>query len=263
MNELVASEKQLPGTLPELSKFVLVGREKLTAVRAEIRAIKKVGLAKEVHEQKLREAQAIAEAVLDAEVRIGELTAAMPKASGGQPFHQDSTMDTAVQSTKKQALEEIGLTEKQANRFETLAKHPEVVEQAKADARSRNDIVNRSNVLKAIAETREPKRDIVKEAKEKHEAFKQSGVDDVVSIQEVQADKQNKKIIYADKAKEIIKLLNSILNYGTGTEPEEAYEMVSQCFTSRESAVFAQECRMAIEIIKILEGAFNGKTQRD
>lgn len=258
MNELVASEKQLPGTLPELSKFVLVGREKLTAVRAEIRAIKKVGLAKEVHEQKLREAQAIAEAVLDAEVRIGELTAAMPKEK-----NQYSAVDSGVHSTKKDALDEIGLSERQANRFETLAKHPEVVEQAKADARSRNDIVNRSNVLKAIAETKEPKRNIVKEAKEKHEAFKQAATEDVISIQAAHADQQNRKIIYADKAKETIKLLSSILNYGTGTEPEEAYEMVSQCFTSRESAVFAQECRMAIEIIKILEGAFNGKTQRD
>jgi len=258
MNEIAITQKQLPGTLPELSKFVLVGREKLTAVRAEIRAIKKVGLAKEVHEQKLREAQDIAEAVLDAEVQIGRLTAAMQKEK-----NQHTAVDSGVHSTKKQALEEIGLTERQANRFETLAKHPEIVEQAKTDARSRNDIVNRSNVLKAIAGTREPKRDIVKEAKEKHEAFKQSGVDDVVSIQEVQADKQNKKIIYADKAKETIKLLNSILNYGTGTEPEELNEMVTQSFSSRECAVFAQECRMAVEIIKILEGAFNGKTQRD
>ena len=31
-------------TLEELAKFVLIGREKLTAVRAEIRAIQKVGL---------------------------------------------------------------------------------------------------------------------------------------------------------------------------------------------------------------------------
>ena len=82
MNEIVTNTANLPANIEDLSKFVLVGREKLTAVRAEIRAIQKVGLAKEVHEQKLREAQDIADAVLDAEVRIGELTRAMPKAQG-------------------------------------------------------------------------------------------------------------------------------------------------------------------------------------
>ena len=62
---------------------MLVGREKLVAVRAEIRAIDKVGLAKEVREQKLQEAQAISEAVLDAEVKIGELMRSVPKATKG------------------------------------------------------------------------------------------------------------------------------------------------------------------------------------
>jgi len=51
--------------------------------------------------------------------------------------NQHTAVDSGVHSTKKQALEEIGLTERQANRFETLAKHPEVVEQAKADAQKR------------------------------------------------------------------------------------------------------------------------------
>lgn len=55
MNDITTRNDYLPATVTELSKFVLVGREKLNAVRAEIRAIDKVGLAQEVHEQKLRE----------------------------------------------------------------------------------------------------------------------------------------------------------------------------------------------------------------
>ena len=59
MGELIVSgENKLPASLDDLSKFVLVGREKLVAVRAEIRAIEKVGLAQEVRKQKLSEAQA-------------------------------------------------------------------------------------------------------------------------------------------------------------------------------------------------------------
>lgn len=82
MDALMTSPKyELPATVEDLSKFVLIGREELVAVRAEIRAIEKVGLAKSVREQKLQEAQLISEAVLDAEVRIGQLMKEIPKAT--------------------------------------------------------------------------------------------------------------------------------------------------------------------------------------
>ena len=93
MNEITVQAKQLPDNLPDLAAFVLVGREKLTAVRAEIRAIDKLQLAEDVRQQKRDEAQMLSEALLDAEVRIGELTKAIPKAppdrgnqyTGGKP----------------------------------------------------------------------------------------------------------------------------------------------------------------------------------
>ena len=94
MNNLTTTNAQLPTTFEDLSKFVLIGREKLTAVRAEIRAIDKVGLAEEVRKQKLEEAQAISEAVLDAEVKIGELMAKVPKAQGKRTDKKPT--DTAV-----------------------------------------------------------------------------------------------------------------------------------------------------------------------
>lgn len=149
MQSIVPTSTNLPANIEDLSKFVLIGREKLVAVRAEIRAIEKVGLAQEVREQKLREAQDISEAVLDAEVRIGELMAKVPKATGGQPYQARSTMDTAVQS-KKDIIEQAGFTVKQVQRFETLAAHPEIVAQAKAEARENDDIVSRSLVLNMV-----------------------------------------------------------------------------------------------------------------
>ena len=60
-------------------------------------------------------------------------------------------MDSSVhKQTKKQAIENAGFTQKQAQRFETLASHPELVEQAKAEARENDDIVSRSAVLNKI-----------------------------------------------------------------------------------------------------------------
>lgn len=79
-----------------------------------------------------------AEAVLDAEMQIGKLTAAMPKAShdrGNQYTGGKQTTVSDSQKPKTEALKEIGISEKQAQRFETLAKHPEIVEQAKESAR--------------------------------------------------------------------------------------------------------------------------------
>lgn len=146
MNEITTNKTQLPTTIDELSKFALIGREKLVAVRAEIRAIEKVGLAEEVRKQKMAEAQEIAEAVLDAETKLGELMAKVPKAQGKRTDKKPT--DTAV--GKYDVIKEAGFTPKQVERFETLAKNPDIVEQAKAEARENDDIVSRSLVLNMV-----------------------------------------------------------------------------------------------------------------
>lgn len=148
MSEIITTSTNLPTTIDDLSRFVLIGREKLVSVRAEIRAIEKVGLAQEVREQKLREAQDISEAVLDAEVRIGELMAKVPKAQGKRTDTQ--LLPTAGQKSKSEVFSEMGFTHSQIQRFETLASHPEIVAQAKAEARENDDIVSRSLVLNMV-----------------------------------------------------------------------------------------------------------------
>ena len=127
MNDIQIRPENLPANIDDLAKFALIGREKLVAVRAEIRAIERVGLAQEVREQKLREAQEISEAVLDAEVRIGELMAKVPK----QNTHNRAAIrpDNGVQS-KTDIIHEAGLTPRQVSRFQTLAANPELVAQA-------------------------------------------------------------------------------------------------------------------------------------
>ena len=109
---VIVVNNHLPSSVDDLAKFVLVGREKLVAVRAEIRAIEKVGLAQEVREQKLREAQDISEAVLDAEVRIGELMAKVPTQSR---YNAAKRQDTDVRSfqTKTEVIQQAGFTPKQ------------------------------------------------------------------------------------------------------------------------------------------------------
>ena len=149
---IVSTENRLPSNIEDLSKFVLVGREKLVSVRAEIRAITKVGLAQEVREQKLQEAQDIAEAVLDAEVRIGELMREVPKANNGgaNQYQAKTTPVSQEQKSKADVIRGAGFTPKQVQRFEQLAAHPEIVAQAKVEARENDDIVSRSQVLNMV-----------------------------------------------------------------------------------------------------------------
>lgn len=150
-NELATvNDAQLPATLEDLSKFALIGRDKLQAVRAEIAAIKKVGLASEVLEQKRAEAQEIAELVTLSEMRMGEMLKEIPKATpNNNPFHENHTGVNLVKP-KSDVLEEIGLNRMTANRFEQMADHPEIVQQAIAEAREHDDIVSRAAVLKKI-----------------------------------------------------------------------------------------------------------------
>ena len=198
MNELTTKTIQLPDNVEDLAKFTLIGREKLNAVRAEIRAIEKVGLAKEVHEQKLQEAQEIAEAVLDAEAKIGELTSKMETAKGFASTIKDSGVPNV---TKQKQLEQIGITEKQKQRFETLARHPETVERAKEDARAEGRIVTRQDVLNRIAPPKSEKqriKDIKDKAREEHKTFEESSKNGVVNFEDIKNDKDNIELVALD-----------------------------------------------------------------
>jgi hypothetical protein len=142
---IITVNQQLPSTIEDLAKFVLIGRDRMAAVRAEIRAIDKLGLASTVYKQKLQEAQDIAEIVLDAEVKMGEMIGAMPKAKN----QYESARDTDV-PTKIEAIESIGFSKKQAQRLEGMARNPEIVAQAKAEARDEGRIITQGEVLKEI-----------------------------------------------------------------------------------------------------------------
>lgn len=214
MNELTAKTIQLPDNVEDLAKFTLIGREKLNAVRAEIRAIEKVGLAKEVHEQKLQEAQEIAEAVLDAEAKIGELTSRMETAKGFASTIKDSGVPNV---TKQKQLEQIGITEKQKQRFETLARHPETVERAKEDARAEGRIVTRQDVLNRIAPPKSEKqriKDIKDKAREEHKTFEESSKNGVVNFEDIKNDKDNVELIALDTSMTINRSFSMITSLG-------------------------------------------------
>lgn len=208
MNELKTTQIQLPDTLPELAKFALVGREKLAAVRAEIRAIDKLNLANEVHEQKLIEAQDIAEAVLDAEIKIGELTAKIEKAAENQYTKVLSDSTGTKQKSKTETLKELGIPKRTVYRFEQLAKNPEKVKEAKEAARESGSIVTREAVEKKIKQSVDEAlrpRNVVKEAQSRHREFMESKDNGLVSIEDIKQDNADTKLLTIDLYMEICK----------------------------------------------------------
>jgi ParB family chromosome partitioning protein len=154
VNELETVNRTLPDTLPELSKFVLIGREKLNAVRAEIRAIEKVGLAKEVLEQKRVEAQEIAELVTMSEMQIGRMMKEIPKATKDNAKKQIAPQDKLI--SKSETIRELGFTPKQTAQFQQMAGHEPQVLEAIAEARERDDIVSRADVMRKIETVKKP-----------------------------------------------------------------------------------------------------------
>lgn len=161
MSELMKIGNTLPSKIEDLAKFVLIGREQLNMVRAGIKALDKLDMAKDVREQKKAEAQMLAEALMDAEVRIGEILLAMPKASGGDRKSEKIKSNSGVTidpkptpqppiQTKEQAVKQLGFDKIQVSRFQTLAQHKDIVEQVKQEARANDDLATRTAVLQAV-----------------------------------------------------------------------------------------------------------------
>jgi site-specific DNA-methyltransferase (adenine-specific) len=164
MSELMNIGNTLPSKIEDLAKFVLIGRDQLNMVRAGIKALDKLDMAKDVREQKKQEAQMLAEALMDAEVRIGEILLAMPKASGknnqyiqekvklltAEDFHSEPKEESKPIETKKEAAQKLGFNKQQVERFQTLAQNKDVVEQVKQEARANDDLATRTAVLQAV-----------------------------------------------------------------------------------------------------------------
>ena len=194
MNELTTYTQQLPDTLEDLSRFILVGREKLVSVRAEIRAINKIHLAEEVRNQKREEAQMLSEAVLDAEVRLGDLLKMIPKDPGGRPAKTAVTTVCSFDKPKKEVIKDLGLSEKQAQRFETLAGNKDLVEKVKQEARVNDDLPTRTRVIDLVQQRKKTSEDFcdhLEDCKQLAQTYNKA----VYSFLRIKADEEELKML--------------------------------------------------------------------
>jgi len=155
--DLIVAKENLPTEISDLTKFVLIGRDKLQAVRAEISALSKFELAKEVHAQKVLEGQKLGELVLMAETKLGELFNSTPKAKENQ--YTKNAISTCVETAqvekgkpKMEVAKELGFSKDQVSDFQKLADNPAAVQKAISDAKDKGEIPTRSAVMKEIQE---------------------------------------------------------------------------------------------------------------
>ena len=149
MNELTNTSVLLPDTIEDLSRFVLINEERIQSLRAEIRAIKKVNLAREVYEQKLAEAQEIGQITVEAAQKMGELLLQIQKQSGNQ-YTSATPTDAEKQKTKTEITAEMGMSSQLVSQYQQMAQNPEAVQAAIQKAIERGDVVSRSQVMKEI-----------------------------------------------------------------------------------------------------------------
>ena len=77
--EIIEHEDQLPSTVDELQKFILVGNEAVKSWKNKVRAIDKTNIAQDIYKQSLKDGQQMGELVLYAESKFGELLSKIDK----------------------------------------------------------------------------------------------------------------------------------------------------------------------------------------
>jgi hypothetical protein len=140
---IIKPQGYLPTAIPELHKYILIGKEKLKAHKALIQALDKVGDAHAAKGAALSDTQDLAEALLDAEAKLGELLAAIePKTI------PDGTGRGTFGGREKTIPD--GITKKESHQAQTIVRHPEIVERIKERAREEERIPTAHEVFREI-----------------------------------------------------------------------------------------------------------------
>ena len=143
--EIVLRESTLPATIEELRDFILLSSEKLNAFRARVRAADKLNLAKELRDKAVEEGQILAEEVFKAEAKLGSLLIRLRLRGGDRKSELFKNQTSSVIS-----LNSLGITERQSYEAQKIAFHPNIVEQVLKEAKWRNEIPYKTEIMRKI-----------------------------------------------------------------------------------------------------------------
>jgi len=137
-----------PTTIEDFHQFVLIGKEELEIHKGKIMSMENTGEVRAAKEAAVEDAQGIAECVLLAEAKLGELlmnikrqyvspTVGSPKGTDGNIPKQLKTLPS-------------GITKKDSHIAQQIAKNPEIVQRVIENAREKKEIPTVHKVLQEI-----------------------------------------------------------------------------------------------------------------
>ena len=141
-------------------------REEITQYKATIEN------ERQAHQQSLfdraREAQKLSEQVTLAKMELGKCISELPKQANNNPTGNNQyrgQIDTPADSStsnqfkpKSEAIADLGLTQKQAEHYQLMAKNSDAVHAAMAKAREAGDVVSQSQILNEIKQNKKETR---------------------------------------------------------------------------------------------------------
>lgn len=139
--DLLAYNAGLPQTVKELHEFIIIGKEKLKAHKAKIQAINKINSAYAAKDAALHDAQDIAELVLYAEGRLGEMLRGVAS-------------PTASRAGRRQLPPNI--SHKESHQAQMIANNSEIVNEVINDAREHSEIPTSREVYRRVQEAKKP-----------------------------------------------------------------------------------------------------------
>lgn len=142
MFKLVKANNLLPQKVEELVPISFIGSAAVRYYRDIISLMDQLGVTEAQRKATLRDGQDAGELLLDIEARIGEL---LPDKEEAQRLGRKVGKIPGVSKVLPE-----GINHHRANQARSIARHPDIVEQVKAQARENEDIPTKTAVLNAI-----------------------------------------------------------------------------------------------------------------
>ncbi len=145
-SDLIKLETQLPDTIQDLGKFILLGEKVVDSQNKILEGLKEAGICNEFYEAKKKDGQTAAELVVDADVKLGTLLAAIPD------FHSSG------KGTMKRKSLPDGVDKKRSHKAQAAKNNPDCVEEAKKEAKKKDILVTTRDVDKKIKQKKKKKK---------------------------------------------------------------------------------------------------------
>ncbi|MBR2683099.1 MAG: hypothetical protein IKE22_07540 [Atopobiaceae bacterium] len=142
--------------IAQIRKYAAFARTQAQVVHKDIATLSEIDDVTAAKAEMTETAQTFAKVGIYADQRIGEILRELPKAKAGRKANSSTAVE---EKTKADAINEAGIKTPTAYQLEKMAANPDVVEAVIAKAEQDGRVVSRSQVLKAIKERDEARKD--------------------------------------------------------------------------------------------------------